>query len=100
MVGLGSSTEKNIPSVEHVQVVAFYDPESGRIKHLHMVTTLSGATPLTQDEAIAEAKTHARRRNPNIDDLAVALSNDPELGRCSHTIDPKTKAFVPMTDEK
>jgi hypothetical protein len=51
MIGLGMSAGKTIPSVEHVQVVALYDPNNGRIMHLHMVTTLSGATPLTQGGA-------------------------------------------------
>lgn len=100
MVDLGMSAGKNIPSVEHVQVVALYDPNSGRIKHLHMVTTLSGATPLTQAEAIAEAKTRACRRNPKIEDLAVALSNDIEHGRRPHCIDLKTKSFVPLLNDK
>jgi len=100
MSGLGISAGKSTLLVEHVQVVALYDPNSGRIKHLHMVTTLSGATPLTQEEVIAEAKTRACRRNPTIDDLAVALSNDVEHGRRPHCIDPNTKAFVPLPNDK
>ncbi len=100
MIGFGMSARKHILSVEHVQVVALYDPNSGRIKHLHMVTTLSGATPVTQEEAIAEATTRACRRNPNLEDLAVALSNNVEHGRRPHRIDPDTKAFVPLLDEK
>jgi hypothetical protein len=100
MIGLGMSAGTNVPSVEHVQIVALYDPNSGRIKHLHMVTTLSGAIPLTEEEAIVEAKTRACRRNPAIDDLAVALSNDIEHGRRPHCIDPNTKAFVPLLNEK
>jgi hypothetical protein len=100
MIGLGMSAGKNIPAVEHVQVVALYDPNSGRIVHLHMVTTLSGATPLTQEEALAEAKTRACRRNPNLEGLAVALSNDAEHGRRPHSIDPQTKAFVPLPNDK
>jgi len=99
MIGLGISAGTNIPLVEHVQVVALYDPNSGRIKHLHMVTTLSGATPSTQDEAIAEAKTIACRHNLTIDDLAIALSNDAEHGRRPHCIDPSTKTFVPLRNE-
>jgi flavin-binding protein dodecin len=100
MIGLGMSAGKNILLVEHVQVVALYDPNSGRIKHLHMVTTLSGATPLTQEEAIAEAKRRASRHIPNIDDLAVALSNDMEHGHRPHYIDLNTMAFIPLPDEK
>lgn len=99
MVGLGMAANTRIPSVEQVQVVALYD-SSGAIKHLHMVTTLSGATPPTQEEAVAEAKTRARRHNPNVDDLAIALSNDIEHGRRPHRIDTNTNTFVLLPGEK
>ena len=100
MTGLGMANKKKVSSVEHVQVVVLYDHSSGTIKHLHMVTTLRGATRLTQEEPITVAKTQARRRNSNIDHLAVALSNDVEHGRYPHRIDPNTKMFVPLFAEK
>jgi hypothetical protein len=96
MIGSGMSEGKSVYSVEHVQVVALYDPANGKIKHLHMVTTLSGATPLSHEDAIMEAKTRASRRNPNVEDLGVALSNDPEHCHRPHCIDLKTNAFVPL----
>jgi hypothetical protein len=100
MIGFGMSAGKHSASVEHIQVVALYDPQNGRIKHLHMVTTLSGAAPPSEQEAIAEARTRASRRNPTVEELAVALSNDPDHGRRPHCIDLKTKAFVPLVEDK
>jgi hypothetical protein len=99
MIGIGLTAGMTIISAEHIQVVALYDPESGRIVHLHTVTTLTGGTPPTHEAAIAEAKLRATRRNPHVDGLAVALSNDAEHGRLPHRIDPKTKAFVPLPPE-
>lgn len=99
MIGIGLTKGMNIISVEHVQVVALYDPESGRIVHLHSVTTLTGGTPPTHEAAVAEAKLRATRRNRNVDGLDVALSNDAEHVRLPHRIDPKTKAFVPLPRE-
>lgn len=100
MTGSDMYVDKNGPVEEHVQVVAFYDPANGKIIHLHMVTTFGGIAPLTGDEAIAEAKAQARRRNPDIDRLAIALSNDAEHGRSPHSIDPHTSAFVPLREEE
>jgi hypothetical protein len=100
MVSSDMYVDKNGPAEEHVQVVAFYDPGSGKILHLHMVTTFGGIAPLTEDEAIAEAKAQARRRNPEVDRLAIALSNDAEHGRFPHSIDPNTRAFVPLREER
>lgn len=85
-------------SVEHVQVVAFYEPDTGAIRQVHLVTTLAGAPRLSQDEALAQAKQHGSRRRPVPEDLDVAFSEDPEHGHRPHRIDPETKAFVPLED--
>jgi len=96
MTGFGFSTGKSHLAVGHIQVVALYEPD-GTIRHVHMVTTIRGADPVTQEQAIAEARANASRRHKNSDALAVALSNDVEHGRRWHRIDPKTKAFVPIS---
>jgi len=69
--------------------VALYDPKDGTIKHMHVVSTMRGAKPAPQEEAIAEAKQRASQRHPR------ALSNDAEHAHRSHRINPKTKAFIP-----
>ena len=99
MIGVGLAAGMEAISVEHVQVVALYDLESGRIVHLHTVTTLTGGTPPTQEAAVAEAKMRAARRHGDVDRLGVALSNDPEHCRPAHRIDPTTKAFHPLPPE-
>jgi len=99
MTGFGFSAGKNHLTVGHVQVVALYDSD-GTIRHVHTVTTMRGADPVTQDHAIAEAKRHASRRHKNSDALAVALSDDVEHARRPHRIDPKTKSFVPVSKSK
>jgi hypothetical protein len=100
MMGFGLTAGMKILSVQHVQVVALYDPESGKIVHLHTVTTLTGGTPPTHEAAIADAKLQATRRDRNVNGLAVALSNEAEHVRLPHRIDPKTKAFVPIPDPR
>jgi hypothetical protein len=99
MTGFGFSAGKNHLTVGQVQVVALYDPD-GTIRHVHTVTTMRGADPVTQDHAISEAKRHASRRHKNSDALAVALSDDVEHARRPHRIDPKTKSFVPVSKSK
>jgi len=94
------SAGKNHLSVEHVQVVALYDPKDGRIRHIHSVTTLRGAKQVSQDQVISEAKGLASRRHKNVGALAIALSNDAEHISRPHRIDLKTKAFVPISKSK
>jgi hypothetical protein len=95
MIGFSLPGEKQ--ELGQVMVVALYDPNDGTIRHLHTVTTLVGALPSTDEEAIAAARTHAARRHANVHQLAVAISDKVEHGREPHCIDLHTKAFVPTT---
>lgn len=97
-MNFGFSGSNNI-AIDHVQVVAFYDHINGKIKHVHMVTTLVGGVPVTEYEAINEAKRLAQIRNPNIDDFGIALSNNPIHGNQPHFIDLKTKSFLPLNEK-
>jgi hypothetical protein len=99
MIGIGMASGRAL-SVTHVRVVALYDPKSGAIKHIHTVTTLTGATPSSEPDAIAEAKRHASGRLQNANRLAVAVSNDATHGHLPHRIDTKTKRFVPLDPKK
>jgi hypothetical protein len=99
-MGFGFYSDKNRLSVEHVQVVALYDPTDGAIRHLHTVTTIRGAKPVSEDQAVSEARKHATRRHKDSYNLAVALSNDSEHARRPHRIDLKTKSFVPLSTSK
>ena len=99
MIGVGF-TNGNERSIDHVQVVAFYEPETGHIRHVHTVTTIHGAKRVTEDLALAEAKKIASRHHKNVESFAVAFSNEPRHARSPHRIDPKTKAFVPVIRER
>lgn len=99
MIGFGSSADAK-PLAEHVQVVALYEPASGAIAHLHMVTTLGDAEPLAPHEAIEEAKRRAGRRLRNVERLELAFSDKAEHGQAPHRIDPATKSFVAVTQER
>lgn len=81
---------------EHVQIVALYEPRDGQIAHLHMVTTLGDAAPLSPQEVIDDAKRRASRHHRNVEALEVALSNQAEHGQAPYRIDPATKSFVAL----
>jgi len=95
MIGFGFAKGQEL-SVEHVLIVAFYEPDSGEIRHIHTVTTIRGAKRATQDEAIAEGRQSAARHHKTVDALGIALSEDAAHSRTPHRIDPKTKAFIPV----
>lgn len=99
MTGFGFSADAK-PLAEHVQIVALYEPKDGQIAHLHMVTTLGDAAPLSPQEAIDEAKRRAGRHVRDVEKLGVALSNKAEHGQAPHRIDPATKSFVALPQER
>jgi hypothetical protein len=99
MTGFGFAKGKEL-AVEHVQVVALYEPDSGNIRHIHTVSTIRGAKRVTPDEAVAEAKKSAARYHKNVGAFSVALSEDAAHSRTPHRIDVRTKAFVPVSRDK
>jgi hypothetical protein len=73
VIGLGSSGGTEAFSIAHVQIVALYDPKDGTIKHMHVVNTMIGAKPASEEEAIAEAKPRASQRHRNVEPGSRAL---------------------------
>ncbi len=96
---LGSSDNKEL-SIDHVQVVAFYDGNTGDIRHVHTVTTVGKAKPVSKDQALAEAKEYASRHHKNIESFSIAFSNQAEHAYRPHKIDLKTMAFVPLNRDR
>jgi len=94
MIGFGTSSSANIIAVRHVHVVALYDGRTGTIKYLHTVTTLGNETPLSRAEVVTQAKANAARHLPDVDQLEIATSEDPNHGLSTHRIDLATKNFV------
>jgi hypothetical protein len=95
MMGVGMSSRAKLIATTHVHVVALYDGRTGTIKYLHTVTTLGKGTPLSQLEAVNQAKAHAARRAVAVDQLETATSEDPTHALSAHRIDMATKNFVP-----
>lgn len=95
---LGSSNKKL--SIDHVQVVAFYDRKTGNIRHVHTVTTVGGAKRVSKEQALAEAKEYAARHHKSVESFGVAFSEEAEHAHRPHKIDLDTKAFVPVDRER
>jgi hypothetical protein len=75
----------NCPQPSKTHVCVIYDPATGKIHHIHRVTTLGAAPTRSQHEVEREAYTLAERRNhqrPVARDLTKAKIlhlTDPEL---------------------
>lgn len=95
MIGFGTTSRGTALTVDRVQVIALYETSTGRIRHVHTVTTLRGAQPKEQEQVIAEAKNIAGRRHKNVESFGVAVSDKAEHGSKPHSIDLKTMTFVP-----
>jgi hypothetical protein len=83
------------PPVESTRVVALYEPTTGQIRHLHSVTVLVGGEPVGEAEAISAAKDLAAKHHGDVEDLAVATSDD-RRHLMPHRVDPSSGEFVPI----
>jgi hypothetical protein len=83
------------PAITSTHIVALYEPETGRIRHLHVVTVLAGAEPPSEEEAVAAARDAAAKRHANHEKLAVATSND-RRHLLPQRVDPASGEFVAL----
>lgn len=97
MVGGGAG---KVPEVLDVHVVAVFEPDTGRIVHVHMVTVFKGGRSVSETEAIETALARAKKAGHSTELLKTKTSKNPLHGRIPHKIDIKTGGFVPITTDR
>lgn len=91
-----SSGAGEAPRITGSIVVALYEPDSGRVVHLHTVQLHEGAREVSQSEAIDEARRHAQTLGHEPDRHGIAVSTDAAHGQLPHRIEPATGGFEPL----
>jgi hypothetical protein len=86
----------NAPKIVDYYVVAFYEPGTGTIRHVHTVTVFEGGHSVDEREAIRRAHNKASKAGHNTAHLKSKVSKNPEHGRQPHRIDLKTDEFAPV----
>lgn len=82
------------PKVVSVQALAFYDPKTGHIRHMHRAITLEGAKVLDAETAKREAVQHAKQLGVSLDGLkALHVPGAPATGG-RFRVDLKTEKLV------
>jgi hypothetical protein len=79
-----------------VRIVALYEPDTGKIVHMHAVTVFKGGRPVSEAEAIDAAHKQATRIGLAITRLEAKVTATLETAARPHRIDPKTHEFVPL----
>lgn len=87
------------PMVVATQVVALYDPATGRIHHCHTVHVHKGGREVREKEAIEAAQHRARQMGHKTEHLKVKLSANPAHGHSPHVIDLRSGEFVARTPD-
>jgi len=84
--------------LEAVHVVALYDPDTGRIAHMHIVSMFAGGRAVSEKEAVEGAQQHAAHLGHRVQDLHVKVTSNPEHAQGSHRIDPRTGELIRLPD--
>ena len=82
------------PKVVSQQVVAFYDPKTGQVRHLHRAITLEGAKAPDTEAATREAVQHAKRLGVSLDGLKTLHVSGHTETNGRFRVDPKTEKLV------
>jgi hypothetical protein len=85
-----------VPEISDIQVVALYEPDAGKIVHVHTVTVFKGGREVSEKEAIDTAVAHASKAGLRTERLKIKVSKDADHGRRPHRIDLSTGDFIPL----
>jgi len=89
----------NARRISDIHVVAVYDPESGRIAHLHTVTVFEGGRSVSEKEAVSAAMTFAQKAGHQVQRFKTKVSKDARHGKSPHRIDVRSGDFVAVSPE-
>jgi hypothetical protein len=86
------------PKLESIYVVAIYDPEDGKIRHMHHVITLENASKADRQLIEREAIANARKLGHNTDSLKVLHIPNFEDPSSKYRVDVERKALIKMPE--
>jgi hypothetical protein len=86
----------NTPKVASVQAVAFYEPTSGQIRHMHHAITLEGAKALDAEAVKQEAIHNVKQLGTTVDGLKVLHVPEATLAGGRFRVDLKTEKLIPL----
>ena len=88
------------PEIADTHVVALYNPETGKIMHLHTVTVFTGGRAVTEAQVIEAAKARAAKAGHRVEHLKVKTSTNATHGRAPHRIDISSGKFVALSGKR
>jgi hypothetical protein len=88
--------EGGVPGPAGVKVVAFYEPSTGDIVHVHTIVTFVGGRVVGDAEAIERARAQATAAGHPVERLKARVSTDIQHAARPHQIDPSSGEFVPL----
>ena len=81
--------------IAELKIVALYQPDSGKVMHVHVVTMFKGGRSVSEQEAVDAAYKHAARLGHVVTELKSKVSSDHLHASRPHWVDPRTSEFVP-----
>jgi hypothetical protein len=82
--------------IAELKIVALYQPDSGKVMHVHVVTMFKGGRSVSEQEAVDAAYKHAARLGHVVTELKSKVSSDHLHASRPHWVDPRTSEFVPL----
>ena len=84
------------PKIADTHVVAHFDPSTGRIAHVHSITVFEGAPAVSEEQALASARSAAKKCGISLEGLQAKHSKQIIHARTPHRIDLASGNFVAL----
>ena len=86
----------DVPRVIGVDTVALFDPQDGRVVHVHQITTFEGAERRRPEEQLKAAMEAAQRLGQDVEKLEALHAPDFQPGRSGFRVDLENRRLMEM----
>jgi hypothetical protein len=84
------------PKLKSVYAIALYDPNSGKIHHIHHVLTMEGSSPMEPQEVEKNVIATAKKLGHDVEKLKVLHTQDLQDLSGNYRVDVEKKTLVKL----
>ena len=88
----------NVPKLKSIDTIVLYDPENGKIHHMHRVLNLEGCSPLDPQEVEKNLILTAGKLGHNIEKLKILHTESLQDISGSYRVDIEKKTLIRLSE--
>ena len=95
-IHLNQAQTGEVPKLKSIYAISLYDPEDGRILHMHYVITMAGSLPMEPQQVEKNVIATAKKLGYEVEKLKVLHTQDLQDISGSYRVDVENRTLVKL----